>query len=76
MKPDECKRLRMALDEVLSKIGPTFKQGIYEDLEKANISLDYPCSSLQDIEKALQRNFGPDGTSLLIQAIKKHMDDG
>ncbi|HVX03245.1 MAG TPA: hypothetical protein VHA09_08835 [Nitrososphaera sp.] len=74
MKPDECKKLRGALDKVLDKIGPTFKQGVYEDLEKANISFDYPCSSIQDIEKALQRYFGYDGTLLLIQAIRKHME--
>jgi hypothetical protein len=74
MKPRDCRKLHEAFDEVLDKIGPTFKQVIYEDLEKAGISLEYPCSALSDIEKALQRYFGHDGALLLMQAIRKYMN--
>jgi len=58
----------------LDKIGPTFRQVIFEELEKAGISLQYPCSSLNEIEKALQRHFGPDGALLLMQAIRRNME--
>jgi hypothetical protein len=49
-------------------------QVVFEDLEKAGISLDYPCSSLPDIEKALRKYFGHDGALLLMQAIRKQVN--
>jgi hypothetical protein len=74
LSSDDCKRLRKAFENVLGKIGPTFKQVIFEDLEKVGISLQQPCPSLDEIEKALRKNFGHDGALLLIQAIKKQME--
>ena len=73
MNSDDCKKLQRAFDEILNKIGPTFKQVIYEELEKVGISLEYPCSSLNEIEKALQKSFGEDGSLLLVQAIRRQM---
>lgn len=73
MSIDDCDKLRKSFEKVLDKIGPTFKQVIFEELEKAGVLLRYPCSSLDEIEKALQKNFGLDGALLLIQAIRRQM---
>jgi len=71
---DYCTEISKAVDDVLQNIGSTFKQVIYEDLARAGISFVHPCSSIEDIERALNRCFGPDGASLLIQAIRRRMD--
>lgn len=70
----DCQKLREALDVVLDKIGPAFKHNIYEELEQAGISLEYPCSSLEEIEKALAKTFGRDGALLLVRAIRKELE--
>jgi hypothetical protein len=68
---DNHETLREVLDRVLNKIGPTFKQTVYDELERAGIHLDCPYSSLKEVEKALENIFGPDGTSLLMNRIRK-----
>ena len=60
--------------EVLLSHRPTFKSTVYEELHKSRLSLEYPCSSLDDIEKALAKAFGPDGALLLIQAVRKKLE--
>ena len=74
MNRQNCRKLREAFDDVLDKIGPAFKHTIYEELKKYDMSLDYPCSSLEEIEKALAKAFDREGASLLIQAVRKRMD--
>lgn len=73
MKEQECQKLRMALDAVLDKIGPAFKHLVYEELEKSGISFEHPCSSLEDVQKALELTFGSDGALLLIQAVRREL---
>lgn len=72
MNRQDCEKLRKALDTVLEKVGPAFKQVIYEEL-RATVSLEYPCSSLEEIEKALAKSFGRDAARLLLQAIQKEL---
>ena len=64
------------LDNVLNKVGPTFKQVIHDELEREGVKLDVPSTSLADVEKALVRIFGPDAASLLLNAIWKEMEKG
>lgn len=69
-----CQKLREALDAVLDKVGPAFKHNIYEELERAGVSLEYPCSSLEEIEKALARAFSRDAALLLVREIRKELE--
>jgi hypothetical protein len=67
--------LREVLDPVLNNVGPVFKQLIYEELEKAGVHLDSPYSTLTTVEKVFSQTFGPDATSLLINTIRKTMNE-
>lgn len=73
MTEQDCRKLRKAFDTVLDKIGPAFKHLVYEELEKAGVSFKHPCSSLDDVQKALELTFGPDGALLLIQAVRREL---
>ena len=70
----DCRKLRRAFDALLDRIGPAFTNIVYEELEKSGLSLQYPCSSLEEIEKALAKAFGREGAALLIQAVRKRLE--
>ncbi len=69
----DCKKLHKAVDDVLNYVGLGFKQIIYEELQKSGMSLDYPCSSIDDIESALKPTIGSDAASLIGQALRKEL---
>jgi len=59
------------LEEVLDKLGPTFKQTIYDELERAGMHIDSPSPSLPEVERMFKKLFGPDVAALLMKNLRK-----
>lgn len=61
----DCQKLRNVFDNVLNSLGLGFGQVIHEELDRAGVSLDFPCSSIEDIENALKPMVGTEAALLL-----------
>jgi hypothetical protein len=64
--------MREVLDKVLERIGPSLRQTVYEDLEKAGMCLDCEGFSTEELEKSMQRIFG-EAASLIMDSVRRHL---
>lgn len=67
------KTLREILDRVLDRVGPSLKQLVYEDLERAGLCLDCEQFSIEELKENLNRMFGPEAMQLLMNLVRKHL---
>jgi hypothetical protein len=70
-KPISGKRLREALVEATLVLGRAAQDSMFHDLELNGITFRDRSYTLQEIQSALRKIFGYDGTVLLMQRLQK-----
>lgn len=70
-KPLPSKRLREALSEASAVLGRSTQDALFHDLESSGITFRDSYYTLSQVQDALRKVFGHDGTALLMQRLEK-----
>ena len=74
-KQISSKRLREALDQASAVLGRSAQDAMFNDLELNGIAFkDRHQYSLRELQDALVKIFGHDGTALLMQRVEKALE--
>ncbi|MEW6605391.1 MAG: hypothetical protein AB1351_11995 [Thermoproteota archaeon] len=69
------KRLREALSQASAVLGRATQDAMFHDLELAGMNFKDRQYTLNELQDALRRIFGQDGTSLLMQRVEKALEE-
>jgi hypothetical protein len=74
-KPVPSKRLRNALIQASAVLGRATQDAMFHDLEVNGLNFKDRQYTLKELQDALRRIFGQDGTGLLMQRIEKALEE-